>query len=288
VEIVVFQEEMFLGSDVSLNVAAGPVAGSPLLLLHGVTRTWQDFMTLAPSLGWRWHVHALDLRGHGRSGRAPGHYRVIDYAHDVISFVQEHQKSPWVIYGHSLGALVAAAVAAEAPGAVRALVLEDPPGPSLLHNLRATPFHALLAALQFLAGNGRSVPEIARALAEVRLGGDGAGTGARLGDVRDATSLRFSARCLTNLDPDVLTSLLAGRWLDGYDVETIFTAIRCPVLLLRADDRAGGMLPGDDAQALEKHLNDCTRIDLPGVGHLLHWLATAEIVRYTVGFLESL
>ena len=285
-ETAVFNEEIVPCGDVSLNVATGPATGSPLLLLHGVMRRWQDFMTFAPPLAWGWHVHALDLRGHGRSGRTPGHYRVIDYANDVIAFIRNQQRSPWVVYGHSLGALVAAAVAAEATDAVRALILEDPPGPTLLRNFQATPFHALFAAMRSMAGNTRSVPEIACALAEIQLGGDGAGV--RLGDLRDATSLRFSARCLTDLDRDVLTSLLEGRWLDGYDVERIFSAIRCPVLLLRADERDGGMLAGDDAQAMVRHLEDCTRIDLPGVGHLLHWLATEEIVRLTVGFLESL
>ena len=35
-------------------------------------------------------------------------------------------------------------------------------------------------------------------------------------------------------------------------------------------------------------LKDHTWIDLAGVGHLLHWLATETVLRYTVGFLESL
>ena len=106
--------------------------------------------------------------------------------------------------------------------------------------------------------------------------------------LRDPTSLRFTARCLRDLDPEVLTSLLESRWLDGYDVPVIFGAIRCPVLLLRADDGCGGMLPATEANRLTAHLDDCMRIDLPGVGHLLHWLATETVVRLTVGFLESL
>jgi pimeloyl-ACP methyl ester carboxylesterase len=109
-----------------------------------------------------------------------------------------------------------------------------------------------------------------------------------MGDVRDPTSLRFSARCLADLDPAVLSPLLEGRWLDGYSVENILSAVRCPVLLLRADENCGGMLPGPDARTLATHWADCTRIDLAGAGHLLHWQATEEILRLTVGFLESL
>ncbi len=279
-----FTERKISGGEVSLNVAAGPANGPPLLLLHGVTRRWQDCLTLTPALAPRWHVHALDFRGHGLSGRA-GRYRVIDYVADVLGFL-DRPSEPCVIYGHSLGALVAAAAAAKAPQAVRALVLEDPPAPSLVQHFRATPYHAIFSGMRSLAGKGQPVPELAQALADIRLGGDGPAS--RMGDVRDATSLRFTARCLGDLDAEVLTPLVEGGWLDGYDADAIFAAVRCPVLLLRADERAGGMLPANAASELTARMADCTRIDLPGTGHLLHWLATEAIVRHTVGFLESL
>jgi pimeloyl-ACP methyl ester carboxylesterase len=280
----VFTEQKIVGGAVSLNLAAGPANGPPLLLLHGVTRRWQDFLTLAPALASRWHVHALDFRGHGQSGRA-GRYRVIDYVSDVLGFL-DRQTDPTVIYGHSLGALVAAAVAAKAPHAVRALVLEDPPAPSLVQHFRATPYHAIFSGMRSLAGTGRSVPELAQALADIRLSSDGPTL--RMGDVRDATSLRFTARCLCDMHAEVLMPLVEGGWLDGYDAEGIFAAIRCPVLLLRADERAGGMLPANAASQLAARIPDCTRIDLPGIGHLLHWLATEAVIRHTIGFLESL
>ena len=50
-----------------------------------------------------------------------------DYAADALAFV-EALPSPATLYGHSLGALVAASVAAALPGRVAGVVLEDPPG----------------------------------------------------------------------------------------------------------------------------------------------------------------
>lgn len=281
-----FTEQTFHCDAGAINVARGPAHGPPLLLLHGVGRRWQDFLTLTPALAQRWQVHALDLRGHGQSARA-SQYRVIDYAQDVIAYLRTHVGAPAVIYGHSLGALTAAAVAAELPRLVRAVVLEDPPAPALLHNLPQTPFFAQFTGMQQLAGTQRSTAEVARELADLRLPGPDGGS-VRLGDLRDAAGLRFVACGLRDVDPALYTPLLQGQWLDDYDAARVFAAIHCPALLLRADERCGGMLRSDEADELTAAMPDCLRIDLPGVGHLLHWLAPDAVLRLTMNFLESL
>src|SRR5437762_336652 len=68
------KEQGFDSGLVRLNVASGPDSGPPAVLLHGVARRWQDFLPILPALTLRWHVHAIDFRGHGRSGRAAGAY----------------------------------------------------------------------------------------------------------------------------------------------------------------------------------------------------------------------
>jgi pimeloyl-ACP methyl ester carboxylesterase len=280
-------EQTFPGPEGSLQAASGPVSGPPLLFLHGVTRRWQDFLTLLPVLAGRWQIHGLDFRGHGNSGRGAGKYRVVDYVADAVSLLQSRLSEPAVIYGHSLGALVAAAVAAALPGRVRAVVLEDPPAPALIQNIRETPFFHLFAGLHELAGSRLPVSEVARRLAEVRLPGSD-GTSVRLGKIRDATALRFGARCLQDLDPDVLVPLLNGQWLTGYDWAQVLDGVRCPALLLRADEASGGMLSAGEANAMTERLADATRIDLPGCGHLIHWEQAEKTLRHVVGFLESL
>jgi pimeloyl-ACP methyl ester carboxylesterase len=281
-----WSEQSFAGPEVSLQVATGPASGPPLLLLHGVARRWQDFLTLASVLAGRWQIHGLDFRGHGSSGRAAGKYRVVDYVADAVSLLHARITEPVVIYGHSLGALVAAAVAAELPERVRAVVLEDPPAPALIQDLRQTPFFNLFAGLHELAGSQSPVAEVARQLADVRLPGSD-GRSVRLGKIRDATALRFGARCLQDLDRDVLVPLLDGHWLTGYDWDRLLRGVRCPALLLRADEVCGGMLSAADAKGMTERLADCTRIDLPGCGHLIHWEQPEKTLQYVVGFLES-
>src|SRR5262245_27870920 len=107
----------------AVQLASGPESGPPLLLLHGVTRGWRDFAPLLPALSWRWHIFALDLRGHGRSDRCPGSYLVLDYLADVGQLLSHYLPAGAVLYGHSLGGLVALAAAALVPQQVRAVIL---------------------------------------------------------------------------------------------------------------------------------------------------------------------
>jgi pimeloyl-ACP methyl ester carboxylesterase len=279
-------ERYLEGTTHTLRVATGPDAGPPLLLLHGVCRRWQDFLPLVPALAPRWEVHALDFRGHGSSDRRPDQYRVVDYVEDAITALHA-TADPAVLYGHSLGALVAAAVAAAEPERVLAVVLEDPPSANLLRNIRQSPFHAQFVGMQKLAGRKNAVAQTARDLADIQLP-TGNGKPVRLGDLRDAVSLRFLARCLEQLDSAVLTPVIEGRLLDGYDVEKTMRAVRCPALVLRADEARGGMLGRAEAETWAGWMADCVLMDFPGTGHLLHGVATEAVLRAVVPFLESI
>ena len=252
---------------VRLNVAAGPDSGPPIVLLHGVTRRWQDFLPVLPALAARWRVVAPDARGHGLSGRAPGAYRVVDYVPDVLALLGGLD-GPAIVLGHSLGGLLAAAAAAAAPGRVRALVLEDPTFEMTGGRIGETAFPDLFRAYRAWAGSDRPVDVIAAALAEAPVMTPGGPR--RLGDLRDPASLRNSAACLRRLDPEVLDPPLAGRWLDGFDVSGTLAGIACPTLLLRGDRAAGGALPDDYAAEVAGAITDCLSIRLAGLGHNLH------------------
>ncbi len=282
-------EQTLTAGEAALHYARGPSSGPPLLFLHGVLRCWQDFLPLIPPLAARWHVHALDFRGHGKSTPRPGRYRVVDYVEDATAFLRQCCDEPAVIYGHSLGAMVALAVAGgPLAECVKALVLEDPPFETVGRNISETVFLSQFRGMQALAGSTRSVVEIARDLAEIQLVAPGTGRVTRFGDVRDDVSLRFSARCLRQVDPKVLEPLIAGEWLQGYDLDAILSGVRCPVLLLQGDMAAGGMMTDEDAGKLETRLSDCARVKLDGVGHLIHWTQIETTLRLLAGYLESL
>src|SRR5262245_35266755 len=50
----------------------GNANAPPLILLHGIDRVAHTFDPIAPRFASRYHVVAMDLRGHGDSGWDPG------------------------------------------------------------------------------------------------------------------------------------------------------------------------------------------------------------------------
>lgn len=261
-------------------------AGPVLLLLHGVTRCGADWDPLLPALAKHWKVIALDQRGHGTSLRARS-YLVTDYVADVVRFVQEETAASVVIFGHSLGAMVAAAVAAELPARVRGIILEDPPFHTMGNRIASSTWQAQFTGMREAARKGGSVEEITDALADIRLPASG-GAFKRLGDLRDRTSLAWSAECLSQLDPEVLTPVIEGRWLDGYDFPSLLSGLRCPTLLLQADSSAGGALTDADTESLKSIVSDSQQVRFPGCGHNLHRDRPESVLQAFAEFASSL
>jgi pimeloyl-ACP methyl ester carboxylesterase len=95
-----------------------------VLLLHGLGARWQVFAPLFAGLREHAHLYALDFRGHGISGRTPGHYRIEDYVDDALALL-DHIGEPVAVYGHSLGGWVALSLAAARPADVRGVVVAE-------------------------------------------------------------------------------------------------------------------------------------------------------------------
>jgi pimeloyl-ACP methyl ester carboxylesterase len=171
-EAKMLTEKTFDTGIVSINYVEGPSSGIPLVLLHGATLRWQHFLPVLPYLSFRYHTYALDLRGPGRSSRAPGAYRNVDYAADIICFLRNQVVEPAVILGHSLGRSVAIQVAAEAPALIHAVVLEEP---ALYRSFAGTsPAHSVLPVWRSLAGTEVSLAEKVSTLAALDPNKDGA------------------------------------------------------------------------------------------------------------------
>ncbi|MFT4085980.1 MAG: alpha/beta fold hydrolase [Gordonia sp. (in: high G+C Gram-positive bacteria)] len=103
----------------------------PVVLVHGMGGDHSTWRALARALcDSARSVVAVDLRGHGHSGRSVD-YRLPDFADDVLHVVDELGVAEFDLVGHSLGAHTAARVAMGAsPGRIGALLLEEiPPMP---------------------------------------------------------------------------------------------------------------------------------------------------------------
>jgi pimeloyl-ACP methyl ester carboxylesterase len=283
--VALFSEFDLADGPVPIHVLVGPANGPPLVMFHGVGRRGADFLSLVPALATRWHLHLIDHRGHGQSGRAPSRYRVVDHVDDALA-VLAWLGRPAVLFGHSLGALVAAGAAAARPELVQAVILEDPPSAAFLAKLVDTAVYPTFMAMRRLAGSTRDIGVVARELGETIVPSPAGPV--KLATLRDPASLRFIARCLADVDSEVFTPALEREWLIGYDERAVWRDVTCPALLLRGDPALGGMLPADDAERMFLDMADLTTIDVSGVGHLIHAMATELTVRHVLNFLESL
>ena len=239
-----------------------------LLLLHGVARCGEDWAPLLPALQVHWNIVTLDHRGHGDSERAQTYF-ITDYAEDATAFLREIASDPWVLLGHSLGAMVAAAVAARVPEYVRAVILEDPPFHTMGKRIQGTGWQALFKGMQTVALDGGTPTEITDKLAQIEIPGPD-GKVSLLGALRTRDALQWSAECLNRVDPAVFAPLVEGRWLEGFPVDEVLARINCPTLLLQADPHSGGACSDADALAALNALNLGSHRRFEAAGHQLH------------------
>lgn len=281
-------ERTFQTEVVDLNYAEGPNAGPPLVLIHGLGVCWQGFLPLLPALVMRWRVLAVDLRGHGKSGRVAGRYGAEDYVGDIEAFIRQVAGEPAALYGHSLGGVVATGLAARFPELVRALIIGD--SPLYWDTYQGGAHFSSMAAMRQLARAGGQVEEVARRLGQLPVPIPGQELPGQLGDLPqyDAASLRFSAKCLLRSDPDTFTSALEGLGMDGLDASAVLPQVTCPVLLLQANPELGGLIPEEDVQRTLSHVPHVVRVRIETVGHGLHQLQVEPVQRVLLNFLESL
>ncbi len=99
-------------------------SGEPLVVLHGLFGSGENWHSMCLRLGAEFRVWALDQRNHGASP----HSTQMDYptmAADVLEFMADQGLQEVHLLGHSMGAKTAMALALLHPSNVRSLVSVD-------------------------------------------------------------------------------------------------------------------------------------------------------------------
>lgn len=127
------QRMLTLPDGAQLALRERPAAGAVALtvvLLHGISSSAASWLDVALALPQDWRVLAWDAPGYGASTALPqSHPRDTDYAARLGACLAAEVQGPVVLVGHSLGALMAAACAAQAaPPQLAGLLLLSPAG----------------------------------------------------------------------------------------------------------------------------------------------------------------
>lgn len=106
----------------------GLADGVPIVLVHGATvPCWQFDCLVPPLLRAGFQTLRFDLYGHGDSDRPTGDYSFDRFSRQVIEIIEATQfPRPAILFGHSFGAAIVAAVAAMRPEWTTRLVLVAP------------------------------------------------------------------------------------------------------------------------------------------------------------------
>jgi pimeloyl-ACP methyl ester carboxylesterase len=101
-------------------------SGRPLVLLHQVPRSWDEFRELMPLLAEGRRVIAPDLIGFGASEFVSDH-SIERYADSVLDLLDALGLEEVDLLGHHMGGIVAVELSAESPERIRRMILSGTP-----------------------------------------------------------------------------------------------------------------------------------------------------------------
>ena len=110
----------------------------PLIVLHGLGGKAEEWDHVSLAIADRYHVFALDQRGHGESSW-PGDYSFELMRDDLEAFADALSFRRFTLIGHSMGGTVAYLFAEKWPERIERLVCEDTAPPSLAALPASTP-----------------------------------------------------------------------------------------------------------------------------------------------------
>jgi pimeloyl-ACP methyl ester carboxylesterase len=256
-----YVERSVVCGKVEINYASWPGDGPTVLLIHGLSGRWQSWLNVAPLLQRRWRLAALDLRGHGKSGRPAEGYPLAGYAADVEAFISQVFRGPVRVVGHSLGGMTTMALASSAPRLVQAAVLEDPP----IYAYRRPDGARRFALTHEMASSRLSVAEIADRLL-------------REGIETQREQALFRAESWRMLDPRTVGGVVDGTRMWDESIEDVMRRVACPTLLLQGNPELGGALYDAESDRAASLMKSCTIVRWPETGHGMHQNRPADFV----------
>jgi len=143
--------------------------GTPLLILHGLYGSKENWTNISKKLSLYFEVYSLDLRNHGASS----HHDLHDYpsmVEDLYFFLQENHIEKAIILGHSMGGKLAMFFGEKYPEKINRLIVVDISPktyqPSFEHRLNFPTHDVIIQALMNInLANMKSREEVDRRLA---------------------------------------------------------------------------------------------------------------------------
>ena len=255
----------------------GQPANPLILMLHGGSQqahSW-DFVSLP--LSERYHIIALDQRGHGDSDWAPdGDYTVEAHQQDIDGFVAALALSNFHLIGHSMGGRNSYVWASRNPDKLSSLVIVDTGpvaqsrGRNRIQNFRELPdeldsFEEFAQRVQEYTGRSREQT---------------------LGALKYSIRQRADGKWTWKYDKLLRTP---GRQGPAWTPEQLWEAVgkvTCPALVVRGGD--SDLFADETMQQMQQVMANCATVTVPRAGHLVAGDNPADFLTAVGDFLAGL
>ncbi len=253
------------GQGVTLNAAIWEGEAGPILCIHGITANCRCWDLLARSLSPGYRVIALDLRGRGRSDKPDTGYSIEAHIRDIRCVLDDLRIDRAVVMGHSLGAFIGLAFAAEHSERVQKLILVDGGGDLSKEQLDKV-FTGIKPSLD-------------------RLGQVYPGAAAYLSKMRQAPFIQPWSHTIENYyryeieqaADGVRTNIAPAHIIEEADnirkvkCAAYYSRVTCKVLILRATEGLGNdgdlLLPGDVVTRMLREIPKSHCVNVSGSNH---------------------
>ena len=231
--------------------------GAPqILLLHGGNQSAHSWDLVSLHLSDRFHVFALDQRGHGDSEWSRDQdYSIEAKVMDALAFIEDQDLRSPLVMGHSMGGIVTMTMAVRRPDVARGLVIVDvgpelsAAGAEIIHNFvtRNVEFDDLEEFLDNVVkyDRFRSREHIART-------------------VKYNMLRRADGKYISKVDHRRVPNATSDSMLSLQDV----TVVPCPVLIVRGAD--SDVFEPDAAERFAVALPRGRLVTVANCGHNVH------------------
>ncbi|MEP7221865.1 MAG: alpha/beta hydrolase [Novosphingobium sp.] len=264
---------------------------APLLILqHGGRDHCRSWDWIAADLARDWHVVAPDLRGHGDSAWSPeGQYTIRSYVYDFAQLIHTLGQDQVTIIAHSLGGDIATRYTGLYPEKVRKLVnIEGLGPPAAVRAAKGDPglaegLRQWIADKRAAAGRQpRRYNTIAEAYARMK---------AENGFLSDEQARHLTIHGVSRNEDgtwswkfDNYLNVWGRNEAETEEMEQLWAAITCPVLLLSGETSFFAMEPNDPRPAF---FRDSRHIEYADAGHWLHHDQQARFIADVRAFLAE-
>ncbi len=260
-----------------LDIGSGPA----VLLLHGLSGCWQNWLENIPRLAREHRVIAVDLPGFGASPMPPEQISVSGYARMLVALLDELGIETVAIVGSSMGGFVGAEMAIRHGSRVDRIVLAAAAGLSMRQmrherrrGVRPRVENALFFALGRLA--------------------------ARTDLIVRSSHLRRALLMLVVAHPERLPAPLIAEQahgtgrpgfddaldaMTGYPIRDRLGEVACPALIIWGEEDR--LVPLRDAAEFEWLIPDARKLVYADTGHMLMFERPDRFNRDVLGFLRS-